>query len=90
MAVINQYTEVNLNKLTRAELVILQHVSNGLTSKAIAEKQSISLRTVEKHRSNIILKLGISKKGVGLRGWVESNPFNFNSIKKNLNQESNV
>jgi len=77
MAGINQYTEVNLEKLTRAELVILHQISNGLTSKAIAEKQSISLRTVEKHRSNIILKLGIPTPSTSLKKWIELNQINF-------------
>ncbi|QEP44767.1 DNA-binding response regulator [Ectothiorhodospiraceae bacterium BW-2] len=43
--------------LTRREQQILKMVAEGLTSKEIAEKISISIRTVQKHRENIMRKL---------------------------------
>ena len=45
------------NKLTRREQAILIELLNGLNNKHIAEKLSISLRTVECHRGNIYRKL---------------------------------
>jgi two-component system nitrate/nitrite response regulator NarL len=45
--------------LTSSERTILKLVSEQLSSNAIAERLFISTRTVEKHRSNIIMKLEI-------------------------------
>lgn len=45
--------------LTAAERKILSLIGKDLTSKNIAEMLFISEKTVEKHRSNIILKLGL-------------------------------
>jgi two-component system nitrate/nitrite response regulator NarL len=44
-------------KLTKREQAILIELLNGLNNKHIAEKLSISLRTVECHRGNIYRKL---------------------------------
>ena len=43
--------------LTSREQEILQMTAEGNTSAQIAERLSISLRTVEKHRSNLMSKL---------------------------------
>ena len=45
------------NKLTKREQSILIELLNGLNNKTIAEKLSISVRTVECHRGNIYRKL---------------------------------
>jgi len=44
--------------LTTREREILQHVGEGMTAAAIAKLLDISVRTVEKHRSNLMRKLG--------------------------------
>ncbi len=44
-------------KLTSREQVILAHIAKGFSSKEIAQKLNISLRTVEAHRRNIKTKL---------------------------------
>jgi len=49
--------------LTAREREILQLVGEGLTASEISEKLSISARTVEKHRSNIMLKLEVKNYG---------------------------
>jgi len=49
-----------LNKLTPREKEILQDVVNTKTSKEIARKRGISYRTVETHKSNLLLKMGLS------------------------------
>ncbi len=49
----------NLNKLTDKELEILKHVKEGLTSKEIAEHLTISFKTVQVHRHNILKKLNL-------------------------------
>ncbi len=45
--------------LTNRELEILNLVVQGLSNKEIADKLFISVRTVEKHKSNILNKLGL-------------------------------
>lgn len=42
-----------IKSLTKRENEILHFISNGLSSKKIAEKLNISHRTIEKHRQNI-------------------------------------
>lgn len=46
-------------KLTKREIEVLHHLSEGLTTKAIAEKMFISSRTVETHRANMLKKLDV-------------------------------
>jgi DNA-binding NarL/FixJ family response regulator len=45
------------NKLTKTELIIINHVREGLSSKEIASKLDLSVKTVEVHRYNILKKL---------------------------------
>jgi two-component system response regulator FixJ len=45
-----------LTRLTEREREILRYVSQGLTSKAIAQRLGISVRTVDIHRANIMNK----------------------------------
>ena len=47
-----------LARLTEREREILGYVSKGLTSKAIAQRLGISVRTVDIHRANIMNKTG--------------------------------
>ena len=47
-----------LQRLTEREREILGYVSKGLTSKAIAQRLGISVRTVDIHRANIMNKTG--------------------------------
>ena len=47
----------NINSLTEREIQIINHIREGLSSKEIATKLKISLKTVEVHRHNILKKL---------------------------------
>lgn len=47
-------------RLSRRETEILCHIAEGASSKEIASKLFISVRTVETHRSNILHKLELS------------------------------
>jgi pimeloyl-ACP methyl ester carboxylesterase/DNA-binding CsgD family transcriptional regulator len=48
--------------LSAREIDVLELVAAGLTNEAIAERLFISVRTVERHISNIYVKLGLSGK----------------------------
>ena len=47
------------NSLSGRELEIIKHIKDGLSSKEIASLLSISLKTVEVHRHNILKKLNL-------------------------------
>ena len=55
-------TEPNLQGLTPRELEVLRLVGNGLANQDIAEELYISVRTVERHVSNILTKLGVPSR----------------------------
>lgn len=63
-----------LTSLTASELKILKHLSENLSSAEIADILFISKRTVEKHRSNIIKKLGLESKQNTLFVWLKDHP----------------
>ncbi|HJY64222.1 MAG TPA: response regulator transcription factor [Ignavibacteria bacterium] len=48
-----------LDKLTQAELQILELISQNKTSHQIADELFRSIRTIENHRNNICIKLGL-------------------------------
>jgi len=48
--------------LTQREMEILQYVTNGLANKEIANRLSISERTVKNHLSNIMEKLHVNSR----------------------------
>ncbi|MCB9177052.1 MAG: response regulator transcription factor [Caldilineae bacterium] len=45
--------------LSQREREVLAHVAAGLTSRAIAAELGLSVKTVERHRSNLMAKLGV-------------------------------
>ena len=53
--------------LSARELEVLELVAAGLTNEAIAERLYLSVRTVERHLSNIYAKLGVSREGCARR-----------------------
>ena len=62
-----------LKTLSPSELKILKLIALGSSSKDISNQLFISERTVEKHRSNIILKLNLRGKTNSLFEWVIEN-----------------
>jgi DNA-binding NarL/FixJ family response regulator len=52
----------NPRGLTDRELEVLRHLSAGATNKAIAAELVLSVRTVDRHVSNIFTKLGVSSR----------------------------
>ncbi|WP_339866715.1 response regulator transcription factor [uncultured Algoriphagus sp.] len=61
------------NPLTPSEVKILRLIADGLSTKEIANKLFISERTVDKHRSNVIVKLQLEKKHNSLLIWAQKN-----------------
>jgi DNA-binding NarL/FixJ family response regulator len=65
-------TSIELKKLQRlsaSEIVILKQISKQRSTSNIAETLSVSFRTIEKHRSNIIAKLGLKTNTNSLVNW---------------------
>ncbi|TSE06833.1 response regulator [Aquimarina algiphila] len=63
----------DIDKLTPSEIKILKRIAEEMTSTEIAELLSISVRTVEKHRANIIRKLTLEQKPNALLIWSQKN-----------------
>ena len=63
----------DLEKLTPAEQKILQIIASQKSSQEIADMLFISLKTVEKHRSNIIKKLGLPPGPNSIALWAAKN-----------------
>ena len=59
--------------LSPSELTIVRLIAKEKSSKEISDLLSISIRTVEKHRSNIISKLALPKSKVALQVWINRN-----------------
>ena len=62
-----------LELLTKSELKIVKLISENKTSQDIAEELSISVKTVHKHRSNIVSKLELDNKPTSLFIWANAN-----------------
>ena len=61
----------DMNVLSRREIEIVHLIREGLSSKEIAQKLPVSLKTVEVHRYNILKKLGL-KNTASLVNFVNS------------------
>jgi DNA-binding NarL/FixJ family response regulator len=74
-AVLNNATKgiKQLQLLTPSESTILKLIAQRMATNDIAESLFISTRTVEKHRSNIIGKLGIEGGTNQLTNWALTN-----------------
>src|SRR5690349_23810132 len=56
------YTTLFRSGLSARELEVLRLVSEGLTNQSIAGRMCLSVRTVERHLTNIYAKLQVSGK----------------------------
>lgn len=73
--IMNQFAvpEAGVNaQLTSREIEILRFICQSFTSKEISEKLNISLKTVETHRKNLMLKTG-STNSVALMKFAYDN-----------------
>ncbi|MFC7358295.1 response regulator [Jejudonia soesokkakensis] len=62
-----------IRNLSPSERTITKLIANGKTSKEISEELSISIRTVQKHRANIIKKLELPPSSDSLHQWAKEN-----------------
>ena len=69
-------TNPDINNLSDREMQIVRALKEGLSSKEIAVELSISLKTVEVHRHNVLKKLKL-KNTVSLINFINSQAFDF-------------
>jgi DNA-binding CsgD family transcriptional regulator len=58
----NRTTQAGRHGLTPRELQVLRQIAAGKTNKAIASELSLSERTIDRHVSNLLNKLGVSSR----------------------------
>jgi DNA-binding NarL/FixJ family response regulator len=63
---------VAVEALSARELEVARLVSEGFSSKEIADRLALSVRTVEKHRANIMDKIGVREVASLVRWCVQS------------------
>lgn len=51
-----------LERLTSQERAIVEHIADGLTNKQIAEKMFLAEKTVKNYVSNVLAKMGMSRR----------------------------
>ena len=51
-----------LSKLTKQELVIVEHIAAGKTNKQIADEMFLAEKTVKNYVSNLLTKMGMSRR----------------------------
>ncbi|MEB3101110.1 helix-turn-helix transcriptional regulator [Ferviditalea candida] len=56
-------TQLMLGKLSKREKEVLEYIALGFSNQEISEKLVISVKTVEKHKSNIVYKLRLKSYG---------------------------
>ena len=61
-----------IDQLTTRELEVIRYICDELTGNEIAERMHISPHTVESHRANIFIKLGVTNT-TGLVKWAIKN-----------------
>ena len=79
--VIRAYREKGVfpcDTLTNREIEVLKLVAEGLTSKEIAELLSISIRTVEHHRANLLKKLNLKNTADLIKHAIQNGFINTN------------
>ena len=69
-SLLNVNNTENKKELTIKEIEIVKLISQGYTSKDIADKLFVSPRTIETHRHNILKKLGLPN-AAQLSSWAK-------------------
>lgn len=61
------------NELTKREMEVLAMVASGKPNKQVAEELFISIKTVETHKTHILMKLGLSNNSELIRYAIKNN-----------------
>jgi len=61
-----------LRRLSPSEITVLKLIANQNSTRTIAESLFVSVRTVQKHRTNIIAKLKLKSDTETLSSWAET------------------
>jgi len=61
------------NQLTKREMEVLALVASGMANKEIGEELFISVKTVETHKSHILIKLGLNNNAELIRYSIKNN-----------------
>ena len=61
------------NQLTKRELEVLALVATGKSNREVAESLFISVKTVETHKTHILIKLGLNNNSELIRYAVKNN-----------------
>ena len=67
----DEESTTGLNQLSEREMEVINQIRDGLSSKEIADKLGISIKTVEVHRHNILKKLKV-KNTASLINYINS------------------
>ena len=70
--------QTGLNSLSQREIEIISYIKNGHSSKEIADKLNISVKTVEVHRYNILKKLNL-KNAAALVNFINNSQLDFDN-----------
>lgn len=70
--------QTGLNSLSQREIEIIAYIKKGFSSKEIADALSISVKTVEVHRYNILKKLNL-KNAAALVNFINNSQLDFES-----------
>ncbi|MFY9255351.1 MAG: LuxR C-terminal-related transcriptional regulator [Fuerstiella sp.] len=70
-----------LTTLSRRETEVLNLVVSGLTNRATSIRLGISTKTVEKHRGNLMKKLGVQHLPDLMRIWLQAHPEELTTIR---------
>jgi len=71
---LQQASQKLLQRLSRREREVLQSVVASAPNKTIARELGLSVKTVEKHRSNVMRKLQVTSLPDLMRIWLQANP----------------
>jgi DNA-binding NarL/FixJ family response regulator len=71
-AAVNEQALAAIRTLSPREIEVAKLVSQGLSSKEVASQLNLSVRTVEKHRANIMDKLGVREVASLVRYCVQA------------------
>ncbi|MFD2822284.1 response regulator [Lacinutrix iliipiscaria] len=74
------YTTTNsgaLDGLTKSEKKIVRLIAENKTSQQIADELNVAIKTIHKHRSNIVAKLNLDNKPTSLSIWANLNKNKF-------------